>query len=108
MHQVQNFGMDPYHARAIFLVQTLQHDIRDRWDIFFMFTQWWNYDLEYTQPIIKLLAQMCCEFLTGRCKHPGVYCDFVLTAKSSHPQLLQNAQQLRLRRERHLADLVEK
>ena len=73
-----------------------------------MFTQRRNYDLEYTQPIVKFFAQMRSQFLTGRGKHPSVYGDFLLTAKPSHSQVLENAQQLWLRRVRHLADLVEK
>jgi hypothetical protein len=34
------------------------------------------------------------DFLTGRGKYPNVYCDFALTAKPPHPQVLENAQQL--------------
>jgi hypothetical protein len=92
----------------VFLVQILQHDIGDRRDIFFMFPQRRNHDLEYAQPIVKFFAQMRSEFLAGRGKYPGVYCDFVLAAKPPHSQVLENAQQLWLRRLRHLADLVEK
>ena len=108
MKKIQHFGIDPCDARAVFLVQILQHDIGDRRDIFFMFAQRRNYDLEYAQPIVKFFAQMRSEFLTGRGKYPSVYCDFVLTAKPPHSQVLENAQQLWLRGRRHLADLVEK
>src|ERR1035437_6975071 len=108
MKKIQHFGIESCNARAVFLVQILQHDIGDRRNIFSMFTQRRNYDLEYTQTIVKFFAQMRSEFLTGRGKYPSVYCDFVLTAKSPHPQVLDNAQQLWLRGLRHLADVVEK
>ena len=90
------------------LVQILQHDLGDRRDIFFMFAQRRNHDLEYAQPIVKFFAQMRSEFLTGGGKHADVHRDFVLAAEPPHPQVLENAQQLRLRGVRHLADLVEK
>ena len=38
---------DACHARAVFPVKILQHAISDRRDIFFMFTQRRNYDLEH-------------------------------------------------------------
>ena len=66
------------------------------------------YDLEYAQPVVKFFAQMRSEFLAGGGKHPGVYRDFVLAAKPPHAQVLEHAQQLWLRGQRHLADLVEK
>ena len=106
--KLQYLGIEPGNARAMFLVQILQHDIRDRRNILFMFTQRRNHDLEYAQPIVKFFAQMRSEFLTGRGKYASVYCDFVLTAKPPHSQVLENAQQLWLRRLRHLANLVEK
>ena len=62
-----------------------------------MFAQRRNYDLEYTQPIVKFFAQMRSEFLTGRGKYPSVHWDFVLAAKPPHSQVLENAQQLWLR-----------
>jgi hypothetical protein len=83
MKQIQHFGIDPGDARAVFLVQILQHDIGDRRDIFFMFAQRRNYDLEYAQPIVELFAQMRSEFLTGGGKYPGVHRDFVLTAQAA-------------------------
>src|SRR5580658_1370242 len=108
MKKIQHLGRDPNNTGAVFLVQILQHDIGDLLDIFFVFTQRRNYDLKYTQPIVKFFAQMRSDFLTGRGKYPGVYCDFMLTAKPPHPQILENAQQLWLRGLRHLADFVEK
>src|SRR5512133_2227351 len=99
MKKIQHFSIESSHARAMFPVQILQHDISDRRDIFFMFTQRWNYDLEYTQPVVKFFAQMRSEFLTRRGKYASVYRDFVLAAKSSHSQLLENAQQFWLRRQ---------
>ena len=108
MKKIQHVGIESRNARAVLLVQILQHDIRDQRNIFLTLTQRRNYDLEYTQPIVKLFAQMRSEFLTGRGKYPSVYRDFLLAAKPPHSQVLENAQQLRLRRERHLADLVEK
>ena len=92
----------------MFLVQILQHDIGDQRNIFLALAQWRNYDLEYAQPIVEFFSQMRSDFLTGRGKYPNVHCDFVFTAKPPHPQVLENAQQLGLRRLRHLADLVEK
>ena len=62
--KIQRFGIDPCDAGAISLVQTLQHDIGDGRDIFLMFTQRRNYDLEDTQPIVKFFAQVCSEILT--------------------------------------------
>ncbi len=76
-------------------------------DILFVFPQRRNYYLEYTQPVVKFFAQMRLEFLTGCGQYPGVYCNFMLAAQPPHAQILQNAQQLGLRRRRHLADLVE-
>src|SRR5271157_349768 len=108
MKKIHHFGVDPYNARAVFLVQILQHDIGDRRDIFLMFTERRNYDLEYTQAIVKFFAQMRSERLTGRGQYPNVHRDFVLTAQPPHSQVLENAQQLGLRGWRHLADLVEK
>ena len=108
MKNIQHFGIDPCNARAVFLVQILQHDIGDQRNIFFAFAQRRNYDLEYAQPIVELFSQMRSDFLTGRGKYPNVHCDFVFAAKPPHPQVLENAQQLWLRRLRHLADLVEK
>src|SRR5208283_5427875 len=88
--------------------QSLQHDIGDRRDIFLMFAQRRNYDLEDTQPIVKFFAEMRSEFLTGCGKYPGVHGDFVLAAKPPHAQVLDSAQELGLHGLRHLADLVEK
>ena len=98
MKKIQHFDIDPCNARAVFLVQILQHGFGDRRDIFLMFAQRRNHDLEYAQPIVKFFAQMRSEFLTGRGKHPNVYRDFLLAAKASHAQVLENAQQLWLRR----------
>ena len=106
--KIQHFGIDSCNLRTVLLVQTLQHDIGDRRDIFFMVTQRRNYDLEYAQPVEKFFAQMRSESLAGRGKYSGVYWDFLLSAKPPHPQVLKNAQQLWLRWLRHLADLVEK
>src|ERR1017187_2678984 len=94
MKKVEHFGIDPCDARAVFPVQILQHDIGDRRDIFFMVAQWRNHNLEYTQPVVKLLAQMRSEFLTGRGENPGVYHDFVLAAEAPHSQVLDHPQQL--------------
>ena len=108
LKKIQHFAIDPAYPRAVLLVQILQHDIGDRRDILFMFPQRRNYDLKYTQPVVKLLAQMRFEVLTGGRKYAGVYRDFVLTAKPPHSQVFENAQQLRLGRWRHLADFVQK
>ena len=96
------------NARAVFLVQILQHDIGNQRDIFFVFTQRRKHDLENTQAIVEFFAQMRSEFLTGRGKYPRVHRDFVLTAEPPHAQILENAQQLWLGRLRHLADFIEK
>ena len=92
----------------MFLVQILQHDIGDQRDIFLMFTQRRNYYLEHAQPIVKFLAEMRFELLTGRGENPRVYRDLVLAAKPPHFQVFENAQQFWLCRLGHLADLVEK
>src|SRR5579871_1053602 len=107
MKDIQHFFTDPGDARAVFLVQILQHDLSDRRDVFFMFTQRRNYDLKYTQAVVELFAQMRSDFLAGRRKHPGVHGDLMLSANSSYSQVLENAQQLWLCGLRHLADLVE-
>jgi len=58
MKDISTSASTPVTARAVFPVQILQHDFSDRRDIFFMFTQRRQYDLEYAQAIIKLFAQM--------------------------------------------------
>ena len=108
MKKIQHFGIESRNARAILLVQILQHDIRDRRNIFFAFTQRRNYDLEYTQPVVEFFPQMRSQGLAGGGKHTHIDRNFALSAKSSHPQVLENAQELWLRGWRHLADLVEK
>ena len=106
--KIHHFGIDPGNTRAMFLVQILHHDIGDQRNIFLVLTQWRNYDLEYAQPVVEFFSQMRSGFLTGGGKYPSVHCDFVLTAKPPHSQVLENPQQLWLDRLRHLADLVEK
>jgi len=48
MKYIEHFGIDSRNARTVLLVQILQHDIGDLRDIFFMFTQRRQHDLEDT------------------------------------------------------------
>src|SRR5579872_4488407 len=104
---IHHYGVDPGNARAVLPVQVLQHDLGNRRDVFFMFTQRRNDDLEYTQPIEEFFAQMCSGRLAGCGKYSNVDRDFLLAAQAPYSQVLENSQQLWLHGGRHLADLVE-
>src|SRR5690606_10813871 len=69
-------------------------------------------DVQDVQPEIQVAAEPSdldelTQRLVGGCDDAHVDLDLGLAAESSEPLLLERAQQLRLSRERHLADLIE-
>jgi len=65
MEQIHHFGIDAGNARAVFLVQILQHDSCDRRDIFFVFRVAAELRSGNTQPVVKFSRKMRSDFLAG-------------------------------------------
>jgi hypothetical protein len=51
LKNVQYFGIDTRNTRVVFLVQSLDHDLRNERNIFFSLRQWRKHDLKHAQPV---------------------------------------------------------
>src|SRR5208283_5361443 len=89
-----------------------QHVLRQQRYIFLVFAQRRQVNVKHIQPEIQVLAQMpaghrLLRVLVGCRKYAHVHRRFHLASQPSHLAVLQHAQQLRLRRRRHLPDFVQ-
>ena len=81
-------------------------------DIFRPFSEWRHMNGKHIQPIVQITAKsplLYCflQIGIGRRNHPYIDRNGLGPAHAIHQPVLQNAQELRLRLERHFADFIE-
>src|SRR5437868_1114661 len=90
----------------------LQKMIYEQRNVLVALPQWRYSERNYIQAIVKIFAKGVLshcpiQFAIRGCYYPHINRDLAGPAHGPHRALLQNAQQLHLHRQRHLADLVE-
>ena len=87
--------------------------LRQQWDIFLTIPKWRKVYGEDGQPIVEVLAKPAFQYCRPRflvcCGNDAnVKFVFLLSPQPSHLAIFENAQQLRLKRQWHFSDFVEK
>ena len=93
--------------------ETQDEQIHQVGDIFFALAQGRDIDWNNIQAIVKIFAESAffergAQIAVGRGNQPHIDLDRLRSTQPFKLALLQNAQQLHLRRRRHIADLIEK
>src|SRR5215831_3458219 len=97
----------------MFSVEFTDEVLSQQWNVFLAFAQGRQNNRKNGQAIVEVLA----EFSVGNripwflvCSRNDAYVkgDFLLSSQSTHFSIFENTQQLRLQRDRHLANLIEK
>ena len=109
----EHLGIHAANLASVLCVDIAQHMLDQQRDVVLAFAQRRQMNVEYVQAEIEILAQLAlCYSLLGllirRGKHAHVHRRFHLAAEPAHFMVLQHAEQLCLRRRRHLADFIEK
>jgi hypothetical protein len=109
---LQRLGRDA-RERSVVARARLAHELRDQErDVLAALAQRRQMDAEDVEPIVQVAPELLerdelPEILVGRRDDADVDVDGVLAADAQELALLEHAQELGLRRDRHLADLVE-
>ncbi|MEJ2434923.1 MAG: type I restriction endonuclease, partial [Pseudolabrys sp.] len=77
------------------------------------FPQWWQFQLEDTQPVVEIgtkaaIAYLFPDILVCRRQHLYIHLYFPVATEAPQAAVLDNLEQLGLQVNRHLADLIEK
>ncbi len=109
---VQNFRADSANVLAVLGVDVAQNVLHQQGNVLFVIAQRRQIDVEDIQPEIKILPQMAAAdrlfgiFVRGR-EHAHIHRRLGLASQPADLAVFQHAQEFRLRRRRHLADLIE-
>src|SRR5262245_46069500 len=112
LKQPQHLRCNRLHALIQLPVAHPDEVIRQQWDVILAVTQRRKRDGHAVEPVEQVLAELAgrCEFIqtpVGRGNHSHVGGDGVAPADAFKLLILKQAKHLRLRRGRHVADLVE-
>ncbi len=109
---IQNFRANTANVLAVLCVHVPQNMLDENRDVVLMLAQGRQMDVKHIQAEVEILAQLSaahslfCIFVR-RCQHTHVDRRFALAPQAAHFAILEDAQQFRLRRRRHLADFIE-